>query len=53
MFLKTQMLLIIVDDALMPYIFKVFGYKLRSKTKSKKKIEIQNLSYGILSKLIS
>ena len=41
MFLKTQILPIIVDDALMPYIFKVFGYKLRSKTKSKKELRFR------------
>ena len=35
MFLKTQMLYIIVNDALMPYILKVIGFRLHSLTNGK------------------
>ena len=42
MFLKSQMLRTIVNDALMPYIFKVIEHRFRSKTKGK-----NNLRFGI------
>ena len=49
MFLKTQMLCIIANDALMPYVLKVIDFR-RHRLKLKE-IEIWNLSNEILSKL--
>ena len=46
MFLKTQMLCIIVNNALMSYVLTVIDFRLKVK-----EIKIWNLSKAILSKL--